>query len=232
MVASCINKLAVMQNATLRTATRCTQDTNIPHLHDKTIILPIHAHIQLHASQYKQKTLHPSRPLHKHTTYFNAPRLKTTIFNIIYTTHIFTDPHTVTKTDIKNNMHHLHTFILSRHPATRGNNTILRTPPPHISSSEEILSGITRRTLAQLRTNKSPFLKSYLHKVHAKLHQSPLFPLYNTNHLFNCTHRTHHIVTPEFVHITPVWLQWWPDGRRSWLVHHKLEDLTSPISKG
>ena len=35
------NKLQVMQNASLRTATGCTQDTII-HLHDETLILPIH----------------------------------------------------------------------------------------------------------------------------------------------------------------------------------------------
>ena len=71
-----INKMQVMQNAALRTATGCTQDTNIQHLHDETLTLPIHEHLQLHASQYKQKTQHPSHPLHKHTTYFNTPRLK------------------------------------------------------------------------------------------------------------------------------------------------------------
>ena len=70
---------------------------------------------------------------------------------------------------------------------------MLCTPPPHTSSSEEILPRLTRRTLAQLRTNKSPFLKSYLHKVDAKTHPSPLCPLCNihthdTHHLFNCTH--------------------------------------------
>ena len=67
-----INKLQVMQNAALRTATGCTQDTNIQHLHDETLTLPILEHLQLHASQYKQKTQHPSHPLHKHTTYFNT----------------------------------------------------------------------------------------------------------------------------------------------------------------
>ena len=55
-----INKLQVMQNAALRTATGCTQDTNIQHLHDETLTLPIHEHLQLHASQYKQKTQHTS----------------------------------------------------------------------------------------------------------------------------------------------------------------------------
>ena len=73
-----INKLQVMQNAALRTATGCTQDINI-HLHDETLTLPIHEHLQLHASQYKQKTQHPSQTLHKHTTYFNTLRLKKSI---------------------------------------------------------------------------------------------------------------------------------------------------------
>ena len=34
-------------------------------MHDKTLILPIHEHLQLHASQYKQKTQLSSHPLHK-----------------------------------------------------------------------------------------------------------------------------------------------------------------------
>ena len=46
-----INKLQVMQNAALGTATGCTQDTDIHHLHDETLILPIHKHLQLHLSQ-------------------------------------------------------------------------------------------------------------------------------------------------------------------------------------
>ena len=69
-------------------------------------------------------------------------------------------------------MRHIHTSIVSRHLVTRGNNNILCTPPPHISSSEEMLPRLTRRTFAQLITNKSPFHKSYLHKVDAKSHPS------------------------------------------------------------
>ena len=84
-----INKLQVMQKAALRTATGCTPDTNIQHLHDQTLILHMHEHLQLHASQYKQKIQHPSYPLHKHTTYFNTPRLKAPLFNNSrYTTNI------------------------------------------------------------------------------------------------------------------------------------------------
>ena len=78
------------------------------------------------------------------------------------------------------------------HLATRDNNKILCTPPPHISRSEEIHPRLTRRTLAQLRTNKSHFLKSYLHKVDAKTNPSPLCShcnthTHDTHHLFNCT---------------------------------------------
>ena len=130
---------------------------------------------------------------------------KPTIFNNVRcTTNIPTYPHTITTTDIKTNLHHIHTSIVSRHLATSGNNKILRTSPPHIISSEEMLHRITRRTLAQLRTNKSPFLKSYLQKVDAKSHPSPLCPLCNT-HTHGHTSslqllpHTHHIVTPGFV---------------------------------
>ena len=35
------NKLQVMQNAAFRTATGCTQDTHIQHLHDETLTLPV-----------------------------------------------------------------------------------------------------------------------------------------------------------------------------------------------
>ena len=42
------------------------------------------------------------------------------------------------------------------HLATRGNNKILHTPPPHIISSEEKLTRLTRCTLAHLRTNYLP----------------------------------------------------------------------------
>ena len=118
-----INKLQVMQNAALRTATGCTQDTNILHLHDETLILPIHEHLQLHTSQYKQNT--------------TSITLKHTIFNNgRYTTNISTDPHTITTTDIKTNIRHIHTYIVSSHIATRVNNKILHTHPPHISCSE------------------------------------------------------------------------------------------------
>ena len=99
-----INRLQVMQDAALRTATWCTQTYNI--------CMTKHSHFP-YTSTYSStphntthKTQHPSHPLHKHTTYFNTPRIKPTIFNNgRYTTNIPTDPNTVTTTDIKTNTH-------------------------------------------------------------------------------------------------------------------------------
>ena len=125
-------------------------------------------HIQLHASQYKQKTQHPSHPLHKHITYFKTPiRLKHYIQQLP--------------------LHNTHSTAA---PLARGKNKILCTPPPHISRIEDILRRLTRCTLAQLRTNKSTFLKSYLHKVDAKSHPSPLCSLCCNTHTHD-THTTH-----------------------------------------
>ena len=123
----------------------------------------------------------------------------------------------------------IHTYIVSMNLDTRGNNKILRTPPPHISIYEDILPRLTRRNLGQLRTNKSPFLKSYLHKVDANSHPSRLCPLcntsiHNTHHLFNCTH----IRTT----LSPMDLWTDPDGRRTWLVYNKWEGRTPLTSKG
>ena len=84
----------------------------------------------------------------------------TTFNNSRYTTNILTDPCTVTTADIKAN---IHTTIVSQHLAARDNNKILRTHPPQVSSTEENLPRHTRRTLAQLRRNKCPFLLSYIY---------------------------------------------------------------------
>ena len=78
-----------------------------------------------HYLTFTPQTYH--HPVHRFT-----PRLKNTIFNNgRNTTYIPTDPHTVTTTDIKTNMRHIHRSIVSRHLATRGNNKILRTPHHH-----------------------------------------------------------------------------------------------------
>ena len=169
-----INKLQVMQNAALRTAIWCTQrhkhtsawrNTHTSHTRAPTVprlIIQTENTTSITSSTQTHNILQHSKDK-KHN--FNNGR---------YTINIPTD--TVTTTDIKTNMRHIHTSIVSRHLATKGNNKILRTPPPHIISAEELIPRLTRRTPAQLRTNKSPFLKSYLHKVNAKSHPSLTMP--------------------------------------------------------
>ena len=184
-----------MQNAALRTATGCTQDTNIQY----NLCMMKHSYFPYTGTYSSTRhNTHRKHNIH-HTPYTNIQhtstlRLKSTIFsNGRYTTNIPTDPHTVTATDIKTNIRHIHTSIVSMHLATRGNNKILCTLPPHISSSEKILPRLTHRTLAQLKINKSPFFQVYLRIGDAKTHPSPLCPLcktltHDTHYLFNCIH--------------------------------------------
>ena len=188
-----------MQNVALRTTTGCTQDTYVQHMLEETFIPPIREYMQLHASQFKQKTQHPSHS-YTNTQHISPLQGLNTIFNNAqYTTNIPTD----TTTETQANMCRIRTSIVSRHLATNYIFKILSIPLPYIISSEVTLPTITRRTFSQLRTNKSPFLKSYLHKVDANSHPSPLCTLCNTNihnthHLFHCTHTRIRIVTSEF----------------------------------
>ena len=61
-----------------------------------------------------------------------------------------------------------------------------------VHASETALPEVTRRTLAELRTNKSALLLSYLQaKVDADKHPSPLCPFckvetHNAHHPFQC----------------------------------------------
>ena len=80
----------------------------------------------------------------------------------------------------------VHDYISSTH------NKILSKQPPPIHDSETTLDHHTRGPLAQLRTNKSPFILSYLNKSSPSFHPSPSCPLchahpHDTLHLFSCS---------------------------------------------
>ena len=163
-----LTALQVTQNQGLRIATGCTSDTNINHIHDETKILPIEKHLRLHSSQLRQKASHPDHPLHRLTTQPQPPRLKKkTIFNNNqYTLNIDPDPtHAIDENTIKRNMKTIHTTIVQDHLSNRPINKLLNRPPPDIDKKEETLPHSTRRKLSQLRTNKSPLLMTYLHKI-------------------------------------------------------------------
>ena len=85
-----------MQYAALRTATGCTQDTNIQHMHEETLLLTIHEHLQLKSYLHKVDTnSHPS-PLfllcntHPHNThpFFKFTHIRTTLSPL----DLWTDP--------------------------------------------------------------------------------------------------------------------------------------------
>ena len=186
-----INKLQITQNTALKIATGCTTDTNTQRLHDETHTLPIREHLQLHASQIRQKSQHPTpHPLHHNTT----PRRKkqTTYNNTDYTTNIDTNPNTIDDAKIKTNMKHIHTTIVSTYLNNRQHNKVTNTIPLTVHHSKTTVPRATRRTLAQLRTNKCPLLRSYLNKIDEYKHPSPLCPLCKTEPhttllLINCT---------------------------------------------
>ena len=100
-----INKPQVMQNAALRTATECTQDTNIHVCMKHSYFLYTSTYSSTHHNTNKKHNIHHT----PYTTYnlLQHSKAKKTIFNNgHYTTNIPTDPHTNTITDIKTNMYH------------------------------------------------------------------------------------------------------------------------------
>ena len=106
-----------------------------------------------------------------------------------------TDPHTITTTDIKTNMCHIHTSIVSRHLATRGNNKILRTPPPHINSSEEIVPRLTPDP-----AEYTSYLELTINNTAPPMARHPKVwgPTLDRN-----SHTTHTFTTSQYTHTAP-----------------------------
>ena len=164
------------------------------HLHEETHILPIHNHLKLHASQLRQQAQHPDHNLYPLTRQDSPQRyMKQTIFdnNNNYTHNIDTDSYNTTHEIIKQNMKDIHTHIVTQNTASLSHNKVLNDIAPYIHPSEQTLTHSLRRTLAQLRTDKSPLLLSYLHKISPTTYPSPRCPLCNhhshdTQHLFQC----------------------------------------------
>ena len=98
----------------------------------------------------------------------------------------------------------IHTTIVQDHLSNRPINRLLNRPPPDIDKKEETLPHSTRRKLSQLRTNKSPLLMTYLHKIDPANHPAANCPLCNdpnndSLHLFN---------SPDITTTLTVWDLW------------------------
>ena len=188
-----INKLQVMHNAAWELPQGCTQDTNIKHMHGETLILPIHEYLRLHASQCRQRTQHPSHPLHRHTTYFNTSRLKHYLLQRpLHGGHSHRPPRN--HCSRHEGKHAPYTYVCCLWESGHGRQwkDIAHTSTTRCQLWRDF-PRLARRALAQLGTDKSPFLGSCLHKVDLRSHPAPLCPLCDTHargahHLFNCTH--------------------------------------------
>ena len=76
--------------------------------------------------------------------------------------------------DIEYNIKDNHTTAVENYIESIPPNKLIDDVVPKINSMEETLERDKRTRLAQLRTNKSPFLKSYLNKIDPKSYPSPL----------------------------------------------------------
>ena len=184
-------KLQTVQNTALRTATGCTADTNIQHLHDETETLPIAEHCKLHTSLLRHKAQLPSHPLHSLTTQPPPPRMKkqTPFHNSSYTTNLRPNPDD--PNSHKRGLTTIHSSIVQNYLTSRQHNKLTDDTPLLPDQSERTLPRETRRQLAQLRTDKSPILSAYLNRIDPTKHPTDRCPLcrtdrHDTVHLLNC----------------------------------------------
>ena len=87
-----------------------------------------------------------------------------------------------THPDIITNMKHIHTTIVNTYLNNRQHNKITNTIPLTLHHSETTLSRATRHTLAQLRPNKCPILRSNLNKIDQDKHHHHYSVFANQNH--------------------------------------------------
>ena len=115
----------------------------------------------------------------------------------------------------------IHTQAVQQHLSKTPPSELLNRPPPEIDKSETSLPRETRRTLAQLRANKSPKLLSYLNHIDPTNYPDPTCPLchttiHDTIHLFNCV-SIPTTLAPEDLWLNPVevaiLLERWQDAR-------------------
>jgi hypothetical protein len=180
-----VNKLQVIQNSALRIATGCTSDTNTQHLHEETKVLPLREHLKLHSSQLRLKTQISTHPLNKLNNKNPKSRhIRETIFdNKDFTINPKLNHNTITNTTIEKKKTFIHSKIVKIYTNQKARNKVIDSIAPEIDKHEETLPRDTRRTLSQLRTNKSPVLFSYKHKIDPTNYPSPLCPLCKTeNH--------------------------------------------------
>src|SRR6476469_10745797 len=113
----------------------------------------------MHHNSDKKAQL-PRHPLHSLTKKNPSRRqMKQTIFkNTSFITNLDANPTNTTETPVQRNIKEINHSIVENHIQSLKPNKIINQPAPSINKDEQTLLRKTRRTLAQLRTNKSPCL--------------------------------------------------------------------------
>ena len=184
-------KLQRVQNSALRCATGHTSDTNTVHYHAETKVLPLHKHMRMISSQFRESARDPEHPQHYALAEPDPARqMKRTAFSPSYATLVHgCDNDGEMEKQIRRNQAVIHTNTVQEHMQSIPINPLIQQQPPEISAAEMQLPRVTRRTLAQLRAQKCPMLKMYLHHIGAADEPNcPLcrHPVHNTAHLFEC----------------------------------------------
>ena len=187
-----IDKLQRVQNAALRCATGHTRDTNTIHCHQETQVLPLAKHMRLLTSQYRESARDVEHPMHYAISEPEPERkMKRTAFDTSYVMTVHNcDKEGEEYKERKRNKKTLHTTIVQEHLRTIPIHPLINICPPEVSGTERQLPRATRRTLAQLRAQKSPLLQAWKFSIGAA--EDPSCPLcglgeHNTAHLFSCT---------------------------------------------
>src|SRR6478609_9426471 len=85
-----------------------------------------------------------------------------------------TNPTNTTTETNKQNIQEIRHSMVKNYLQSLKPSSVRNQPAPPINKTEQTLPRKTRRTVAQLRTNKSQFLITYLHKIDPQNTPSPL----------------------------------------------------------
>ena len=147
--------------------------------------------MQLLSSQFREDLRKPEHP--QHPQLFEPDpdrRMKNLAFNPSWATVVHgCESEDESEKERKKNKKMIHTNEVQVHLASIRINPLINTKPPEINKNELKLPRVTRRILAQLRAQKCPLLKEYLHNIGKE--DDPSCPLcgrdpHDTTHLFQC----------------------------------------------
>ncbi|KAI5753538.1 hypothetical protein M8J77_001119 [Diaphorina citri] len=183
-------KLQVCQNTALRITTGCVLMSNIDHLHNETLILPVKPHNLMMSEQYLLSSHVEGHPSNSLVTKPRPPRnIKRSMMSLKPNINCFLPYPTIDKEHLKICNGEIHTKTVEDTIQNFKPNKVLNEAPPPIAKEEKELPRKTRARLAQLRSGWSPMLNHYMHRldpnIQDKCNQCNTGP-HDVHHLFHC----------------------------------------------